>query len=550
MLSKLPVSLAWFAFTLLIYVLQMIPFTGIFLMFLLAPFWSIITVNAGFVFLALEALARPGYRVWLLAPAIYIGGYAIAASLSHQELAQLDAQFRADNAQKSVAFDPATNDLVVERKSRGLDGVPGSFVRDYNLDVAYEAKSSFDTASHRASRIAKHSVCKQIRANKDARAARIYAARLKIDGRRSNSVCIISGPEDPSRPVVSVSSKRTKPTEWLLPATIDTITIREPSGRAIELKSGYASPLPWIPMPVMGCALNSGAPSWDCSVGFLRLAKKGLGAPGTYGMANKPIIAKALGLRPITTAELIAKATDRLPATLEATIENRIDISLANLKRIIANPAEKLTVHDIKGMRDRPDLWRDDVPAMSQTLQRAFDGGYATRERAGMLQDLLNLLPANEYRPVAQEILSGLQARPDLKRDFVRRKTLARLGELGPSALPVLEARLTSGKRGINRGAIMGICKVGAPAAHLAEKIAGPLLETEKRRSRDQRFAAFVTLLKLGRPDLADRILAETRLAGDKVVPKLRNEISAQSPPTVCVDRNAWRNRLRNARRS
>ena len=67
-MRRFPVSFWLFGWTGLVFVLQLIPFTGIFLMFLLAPFWSVVTLNLGFVALAYEAATGRVPRVWLLAP--------------------------------------------------------------------------------------------------------------------------------------------------------------------------------------------------------------------------------------------------------------------------------------------------------------------------------------------------------------------------------------------------------------------------------------------------------------------------------------------------
>ncbi len=545
MFSKLPVSLTGFAATAVFYVLQVIPFTGIFLMMLAAPFWSIITVNAGFVFLTLEALGRPGYRVWLIAPLIYFSGYAGYAHLSHQEFARLDAEIKAFNAGKSVPFDAATNDLVIAKKARGLNAAAVTLVSRYNLDVAYDANRNFDTADHLAYRIGKASLCSEIRKDKDARAAFIHAGGVNVDGKLSKTICSIYGPEDPARPAVVASSKRTKLNGWLLPATIDTLTLRGVDGRSTEFKTGFAATLPWLPMPVMGCALNSGAPSWDCFQGFFRLPKKGLGAPGRYGTSNIPIVANALGLKKITNAQLHAKAVGTLPPALQANAGKRIDISIANLKRIIANPAERLTVHNIRGMKTRPDLWSDEIPAMTLTLERAFDGGHATRERAGILQDLLNQLSPAVYRPVGEKILSALIARPKLKSDFIRSDTLIRMGELGPAALPILEERLFIRKSRLNFGAVLGLCKIGSPAARLAEALSTAALAPKSRSGRDKLFAVYVTLLRFGRADLAENVRSESRLSKDRTAVKVSKLVTSASPSDVCISRNKWQKRLR-----
>lgn len=541
MFSNLPVSLSWFALTAVVYVLQLIPFTGIFLMLVAAPFWSVILVNAGFVSLALEALARPHLRLWLLAPALYFGCYLYFANISQQRFAQIDAEFRAFNAGKAVVFNPAAHDLVVEEKTDGLKGAARTLVSRYNLDVAYQENPNFKTASHLAYRVAQSDVCITVRKNPEAKAAFVHAYGL---GKKHKSLCSLTGPEDPSRPAVRVSSQRSKHNDWLVPATIDTLTVRTLNGRTVELKTGYAAPLPWIPMPAMGCALNSGAPSWDCFSGFIRFGKKGLGAPGRYGQANVPVVATALGLREITDAELETKAVGRLPAGLMASIAMRAELSLANLEKVIADPSVKLTYHDLKGLHHRPDLWQNRAPEMVDTLARAFDGGSKTRERARMLQDLLNKLPARDYLPIGEKILAVITARPQLDLDDVRSDTLSRLGELGTPAVSVIERGLIRHRERLEKGAVLGLCKIGPQAISNAEKIAALALNERNKRDIDLIFRVYITLLRMGRPDLAENVRMNSRIEKDRKASRVAGMISPSSPKDVCATRHKWKVRL------
>ncbi|MBU2580489.1 MAG: hypothetical protein KJ622_02060 [Alphaproteobacteria bacterium] len=545
MFSKLPHALAWLALTAVIYLLQVIPFTGIFLMILAAPFWSIITVNAGFFFLALEALARPQHRMWLLAPALYLIGYVFYANQSHQEFARLDAEFREFNAGKSVAFDPRANDLVIAKKADGLGGAALTFVRDYDLEVAYVANANYATAGHIATRIGLKSICDGIRKNPDARAARIYGHGLHIDGKISKTHCSYSGPEDPRRPAVRISIEQAKSESWLLPATIHTLTIKDPYGRVTELKTGQAAPLPWIPMPVMGCALNSGAPSWDCFQGFFRLRQQGLGATGTYGAGNIQVLADAMGLQKTNTTKRAAAPAVDLPRPLQENIVKRADLSLENLKTIIADPTARLTYHDIKGLHESPERWAPLIPGMIDALGRAFDIGAKARERAGMLQDLFNRLPAADYRPVGEKILSALSARPDLKNEFVRPATLERLAELGLPALPLLEHRLFANRVRLDSGAVLGLCKIGTPASRLAGRIADAVLATQGNVGRDMAFVVYITLLRFGRVHLAEVLRSGKELETDTIAARVARKITPASSPDVCVSRGRWHKLLR-----
>jgi hypothetical protein len=329
---------------------------------------------------------------------------------------------------------------------------------------------------------------------------------------------------------------------WLLPATYDTLTLRHIDGTVQILRTGFAAPLSWLPMPVMGCGLNSSAPAWQCSAGFMRTRVKGLGGDGSYGGANVPVIAAALGLAKQSPTDRIANGSDSLPASLAAAITKRLQISSANLELIINDPSVRLNYHDVKGLHDRLDLWRDRIPAMVTAMQRAFDGGHATRERAIVLQDLLNKLSPSDYAPVARGILYALQLRPGLADQFIRDITLERLGaELGVAALSVLEARFLENSGVIRSGALLGICHIGQPAAHLAERIVKAYRHPKVYFSREKRFAAYLTLHRLGRVELAPQVLGEKHSPAQFVLEAVSKTVGPESPAGMCVDLNKWR---------
>mgnify|MGYP003611168763 FL=1 len=70
-----PVSLWFLIAALVVFVLQRIPLTGIFLMLVLAMFWSVLLVNAGMIGIAWEAVSGKVARGWLILPLAYFGGY-------------------------------------------------------------------------------------------------------------------------------------------------------------------------------------------------------------------------------------------------------------------------------------------------------------------------------------------------------------------------------------------------------------------------------------------------------------------------------------------
>ena len=545
----LPKSLIWFAATGAVYLLQLFPYTGIFLMFALAQFWSVILVNVGFVSLALEALARPRHILWLIAPALYFVGYAGAAYLSHAEFDRIDAELHEHNAKAMAAapqFDHSRNDLVVVRNSYRTGGVARALVSRFGLAVAYETNPHYKTAEHVGYWLGSPSVCQQIRANPEARPARVNASFVRGKGRPNSAPCQISGPADPIKPVILLELEENKDKYWLLPTTFHTLTLRYPMGETVTLRTGYAAPLPWLPLPVMGCFLNSGGPSWDCSVGFNRFRQKGLGAEGACGAGNASIVAQALGLQEASPGDQAPKAQTTLPAALGKSISDRLSISQENLERIIDDPTVRLTVHDITGLHQRVDIWRDRIPAMLDALERAFDTGGIARERANILQDLLLRLDNDSYELVNRRLLGLLAARPDLDARFVRSDTFTRLGELGAPAVPVLEGHLLRRPRP-DIGIMLGLCRAGAAAAGVSNEIVRRTTGV-RDSDRGRRFAAHLTLHRLGVGNQAANVIGESHRIPQDLLDRIADTLTPASPASVCISYSNWHERLRRER--
>lgn len=205
----MPYSLSWFGFTAAILLLQWVPFTGVVLLFFGAPLWPIATINLGFACLFVEALVRPGFRLWLLAPLLYFGSYAIAATLSHVEAEAIDRELRAINAGKTVAFSPARHDIVVARLGNpGLSRLPETLVQHYGLAVSFDEVDVGNTSSTRSQRVASEPLCDEIQRNAAMEAAGHSASRFRRDPSDTRKLCIVSGTENPTRPVYRVSARR------------------------------------------------------------------------------------------------------------------------------------------------------------------------------------------------------------------------------------------------------------------------------------------------------------------------------------------------------
>ncbi len=534
----LPVSLVWFAFTGVVFLLQAIPITGIFLMLLLAPFWSIVTVNLGFVSLGVEALMGKTSRLWLLAPLAWFGGYAVAAHLSHMEFDRLDAQFRQANAGKSVPFSPERDALVFDYKGDGtLSGAASTFAAEYGLPVAYEANKNFKTASHIAHRTGDAALCTELRDPAYGNAG-IHA--FVHGGRKGTAgVCRYTAPEDPVLPAVRVGARGVHKKGESMPAGLTHIEITRDGAAPVQLTTGMAAPLSWWPLPTIGCWLNSGSPSWQCEAGFMRERLRGLGGEGAYGGAAIDVLATALGLSKTEPGERPTAADPAALARLRQTITQSVGSATAMLDRMIADPTVRATVHDVPGLRERPDILVPRADGMVRAIGQALDGGHRTREVGTILQSFLAQLPPSDFQRIGPAVLAELAARGTIDSNQISAELAARLGDLGAPAIPVLERLAFASGRRAFAGAIFGLCRVGAPAAHFADTVAAQLAG-QKRSSGEIHAAAYVTLLRMGRPDLADSDPDADGRYARKHYESWRASVTPSSPPSVCVSSHGW----------
>ena len=539
--KNMPWSLSWFVLTGAIFLLQLFPLTGVFLMLVAVSLWSIATINLGFLSLAVEALLGRIGTLWLVLPLAWFAGYAGAAHVSQQRAAELDAILRAANAGERLKFEAAKQALVFDGRSDDLSGAPSSIVQNYRIPVAYQVRTEKKQRIHHASRVAADRICDTVKADRSYSAAGINISWFHegepLRGRRLvKGLCMISSPEDPELPAVLVQAKREKHADLILPYTLTRTTIRDPGGAKAELVTGRAEPLPWLPMPVMGCALNSGAPSWVCFAGFWR-NKVGLGGPGPYG-GTSGVIAQALGLEKAFAAERrdeIAAVRSRRSTTRRRK-HGALPQGARRGDRQSGTPHHRARSSRTGG---RADLLGDRVPRMVPAIGRALANGQATYETARVLQGILAQLPAAEFDAIGPDLLAVLNAQANLNDDTVEQTLATRLGRFGVAALPVLERMVFSRPKRPFRAAIYGLCRVGAEAEPLAERVAA-LAPAGERRNKDLETDVYVTLMRMGRGDIVEREKAATdrfSKVRDKVI---QRGITPDSPPSVCTDAHNW----------
>lgn len=294
MRSFFPFSFVFFLATAAVFVFQWVPFTGIFLMMVGAVFWSVLLVNAGMIGVAVEAASARVSRWWLVLPVAFYGGYWVVAVQDHMMLRSLATSYDAANARVAVPFDSNLQALVFSEMSASW------FTQNYDLPVAYSANSNVPEG-YSSYRMINTATCDKVRASSSLQASSVHAFGFgdgdAIGTRKTERrFCSLSMPERPELPVVRISRKEEKVFERTLPVTRLTTTITLPDNQKFELLGGHAAPLSWFPMPMMGCALDSGAAKWRCGAGFKRNGFTPINR-------DQRVLASALGLKPVLIAD-------------------------------------------------------------------------------------------------------------------------------------------------------------------------------------------------------------------------------------------------------
>lgn len=178
---------------------------------------------------------------------------------------------------------------------------------------------------------------------------------------------------------------------------------------------------------------------------------------------------------------------------------------------MIADPAAKPAKSvSFSLLERRPELAAGRAEAMMTGLERAAGAKAYARDNGRSLADLMARLPDERFAPLGPRLIAFF-APPFEKYDWRADATrlLARLGDLGADALPVL-MRGFEQRNGVRRAqawALEGICRIGASA----RDVAGPALhlfwaarpQPPKEMTGETYRWAYVAMLRLGMKEQA-----------------------------------------------
>lgn len=274
------VSVSLFILTGAVMLLQMIPLVGIFMMFMLAMLWPVLLLNLAFVAMLVECALGILPRVLIVIPLTYFIGYSVMAYQSRLGADELIAEAM----QEAEAFKTITH-----------DGSPVLFVGN---TAEYESLQSpqipllymQDNQGVEALQLVNKAECEQI----DSRIKQEYdklatAYRLadkpydgwlgiRVDDYSYNKndplnakYCRFRYPAEASDDLVKVVVTEERAASTLgVHKHLTHYTVVADGQPERRFTTGSISALGFIPMPVMGCGLDSSTPAWRCEAGFIR----------------------------------------------------------------------------------------------------------------------------------------------------------------------------------------------------------------------------------------------------------------------------------------
>ena len=575
MMRAFPFSLIFFAATAVVFVLQAIPVVGIFLMFMLAMFWSVLLINAGMIGTAIEALTGRVSRWWLVLPVAFYGGYYAFASADHATLRNLNGIYAAANGKVAIPFSPDRHALVFTG-----DGNGGSwYTQNYVLPVAFSRNKNYPEG-HRSNRMMPNEVCGMVRRNPALSAAQIWTFGFHdgdaIGSRKmEKQFCDLGMPERPVLPAVTVARKEERVHEGTLPVTRVTTIVTMPDGKIFTLLGGVAAPLSWLPMPVIGCGLNSGAPSWDCSAAFWRNGFTPIVPGNTRYSRDSVVLAEALGLKRIAIFDRRGGDETLVRVKIAEVEKATLTRQLAAIDRMVADPLGKAEWQVGVVANTGEALLSRAEPIMSgverAAAYRARNEIGKARESGRVLAGLVADLPRDRFVAFGPRILALYRANVDPIPDPDGRSSsradshwlwesealLRRIGDLGPDALFVATDSRASGPN-VNGAGIEAMCRIGAAGRATAQVLLSMWNKTD-RFDRDERRALFVALRRIGidppplveseeerqRRERAKDVfggIAYQKLSPMETLLKDWGDVTPASPPRVCSP-NEWQAR-------
>jgi hypothetical protein len=261
---RLPVfTIACLSGLLVLYGLQLTPYTGVFLMFampVIGPYAVGLLPHLLIVGVALDIASKRLSKLFLIVPACAYGAYYVYYFYEGMVITEFETELATKNPTSLVRFDPNLHSLVSANASE--------FALRYKVPVVFETNVNFPLG-HLSARLMSKQRCEGIKALKrEMFEFDVYGASVPLgpDTFRSRNLdqCIVVNHEAPKKTKITVETQQA--VKELKSVVFNTETHQLLiQGRPIgSVETATVKRLPWFPFYIVGCGLNSGQPSWEC----------------------------------------------------------------------------------------------------------------------------------------------------------------------------------------------------------------------------------------------------------------------------------------------
>jgi hypothetical protein len=534
-LTRLASFWAFVVFAALI-VLQIIPYTGIFLMIVAGGLITGLVLHVFLIALFAEACARRVPRFLIAIPiAAYAGYYAL---LGGQALliANKSAELRAANPGQVLQFDPDTQSLVTKEAN--------DFVTHYAIPVAYEPNPGVKPEGYLSYRLIRRDQCNSVR--KDTQ------ARIQIWGMHFNNIfqkalCVLRFPEAPEHAPV-VATRRDYEESWKRRWSISeysTELVLDSKVIAIY-RSASVFRLPVLPIVYIGCALNSGKPAWECAADFMTTHTTLDVVPNAIDRAryDSPL-SVMLGIPKYKAEELEHfqgyPQNDAALTRVAAEPERVEDEVFRVLTEIIEGRNPKPTFNMAYSVAQNPTRLAPLAEAMAKRLGELIEASVkVTPNRDEQIRALaggLSALPRDAFARIAEAVFSLIE-RTGNSWDLMP-VLYVRAADLGPSSLTFYRRDFMTGrvKGYLKILPVLAICRIGQGDDEVVAEMKGRFLAPNDAGDFNAyQSSLLVTLLKLGQESFLrehlDAVPARLRQWTDAV---LRKEGLTETGPNNCM---------------
>lgn len=453
-----PASLMYLVAALVVVALQVFPIPGIFLMIAGGPLWAGVLITIAMVGTVWEVATGQVSPVWLALPGLYFGAYYCVAGWERIAAARIAAAIAAFNAGEQLAFDPARQDLLLVKGKGDWHIGPSALLTDYALPRVFEGERVHFIGTPEACKLARSEAARQSGLSSF---FNTFAKRTDVpEAMREGG--IISAPGEPERPVLRVTSDCTNRWERLVPLQVTDFTLLdEQSGGECQLRTARASLLAAFPFPIIGFALNSGAPKWQGFAGWKRKRAQPLATGATDG---REMIARALGLAPGANLAARAVGAEAVAALISQSDADLTDKDLAILETMLADPLTHIKNGWFRHLTLRPEVvapYADRIIAALGVLQTSDLRGSETGRNLWRLVAALPDSVLARHRAAVAAWLDPVAARPWTA---ATDEIYTRLDAAVPEERAILLHRLETQRGDLKTRLLPGFARMGSAA--------------------------------------------------------------------------------------